>query len=183
LTPFDAFDHLQVLPLPGCLQSAVGVGAFANSPAGVPRQLEQIVFQGTTYVVTEIPTDFDVITLSVVIGPNGDVIVGFLGSKGSSTLFGAFRITDCNQWMSLGNITTDFAWRTPSVHVSKTDGVQLLGLREADLVTGSSRYRFLHYDGYDVRSWEVEVTNAQPPTGSLSFRQVPIHADRSDVSF
>jgi hypothetical protein len=183
VAPFDAFDHLQMLSLAGCDASAVGVGVFANNPAGVPRQLERLALSSTTYTIREISTPFDVISVGVVDGPDADAIVGVIGEQGSSSVFAAYRVSDCDTWTPLGTVPTDFAWRSPSPEVPKTDGVQMFGVQTMAPAADANQYRFLHYDGYDVRVWDIEVTNAQPPIASFSFKKMSIHGERKDLAF
>jgi hypothetical protein len=76
-------------------------------------------------------------------------------------------------------VPTDFAWRSPSQAVPKNDGVQILALSEQ----GSSRARFLHYDGYDVRSWSVEILVGKPEMANVFFDKTSVHTVRDDVAF
>jgi len=178
LVPFDAFDHLAPLSASGCDPSAVGVGVFANASAGVPRRLEQLAFHDGSYDVTEIDSAFDVVTFAVVAGSSGESLVGALGMQGSSAVFAVYHVAACNQWSPLATVPTDFDWRAPSQAVPQNDGAQILGLS----VPGTARARFLHYDGYDVRSWDVEVSSVQPPTADVFFQKTSVHATRSDVA-
>lgn len=183
---FDAFDHLQVLPLAGCGPTALGVGVFAGNPAGVPRQLEQLAFGSSTYSVQEISTSFDVDTLAVVPDSNGGAVVGVLGEAnegGDGGVFAAYRLTSCNAWLPLAITSTDFDWRSASASVSKNDGVQLLGVDGGTSANGAERYRFIHYDGFNVRIWEADVLDGTSPTVMLSFDESAVHAERSDVAF
>ena len=132
LQPFDGFDHLQSLNIDGCPVSAVGVGVFNVDVKGAPRQIEQIQMTGTTtYMTQEIPTAFDVTTLTVVAGSDGDAVVAAVGQGN----FAAYRVTACNQWMQIAAGSTDFDWRAPPApsfgadgpDVPKTNGVQILG--------------------------------------------------------
>lgn len=192
LEAFASFDHAQVLSVAGCSPLVVGVGVFSNHPNGVPRQLERLIIQSATYATEELATPFDVVSLAVVGGASGDAIVGVIGEQGTSGVFAAYRVTGCDQWLPLGSVPTDFGWRSPPAPhwgeggplVPKTDGVQILGLRATDPATpGDNRYRFLHYDGYDVRLWEVGVTDAQPPTARFTSRKSIVHTDRTDLAF
>lgn len=190
LQPFDGFDHLQSLNIEGCPVSAVGVGVFNVDVKGAPRQIEQIQMTGTTtYVTQEIPTAFDVTTLTVVSGSDSEAVVAAVGQGN----FTAYRVTACNQWMQIAAGNTDFDWRAPPApsfgadgpDVPKTNGVQILGTRWTEVGNAGAleHFRFFHYDGYDVRIWQVDLVNQQNIAGDFSFRRIPIHTDRSDSTF
>jgi hypothetical protein len=189
LRPFDGFDHIQSLNLAGCPASAVGVGVFSGVK-GAPRQIEQIELTGTTtYVTQEIATAFDITTLAVVPAGDGEAVVAALGQND----FAAYRINSCNQWMPIAGGSTDFDWRAPPApsfgadgpDVPKTNGVQILGSWSAETADAGEldEFRFFHYDGYDLRTWQIDLVNHQNIAGGFSFGRIPIHEDRSDVTF
>jgi hypothetical protein len=188
--PFDGFDHLASLNIAGCPPSAVGVGIFNSAVRGAPRQLQQLRVTGaTTYVTEEIPTTFDVTTVVVVTAGDSDAVVAAIGPSN----FVAYRVTSCDQWTVIAAGQTDFDWRAPPAPsfgasgptVPKTNGVQVLGTRSTDVGAAGDleHLRFFHYDGYDLRVWEVDIVSAQAGGGTLSFRKIPIHMDRDDITF
>jgi hypothetical protein len=189
LRPFDGFDHIQSLNLEGCSASAVGIGVFSGV-TGAPRQIEQVELAGTTTFVTqEIPTAFDVTTLTVVAGSDGEAVVAALGPG----QFAAYKVTACNQWTQIAAGSTDFDWRAPPApsfgangpDVPKTNGVEILGARSTEVADAGAleHFRFFHYDGYDVRNWQIDLVNHQNIAGGFSFRRIPVHEDRNDITF
>ena len=189
LRAFDGFDHVQTLELESCASSAVGVGVFSGVK-GAPRQIEHIQLTGTsTYVTQEVPTLFDVITLAVVARNGSEAIVAALGQSN----FAVYRVTACNQWAPIATGATDFDWRAPPApsfgangpDVPKTNGVQILGAWSSDAIDGGviDHYQFFHYDGYDLRVWEVDLKGGQNVTGGFTFRRVAVHQDRNDFTF
>jgi hypothetical protein len=196
VVPFDSFDHFEHLPIPGCEGSLVGVGVFGDDVTSVPRRIERLTLDASSYTISELATPFDVITFDLVAEANGNAIAGVIGSSAAGSVFAAYRVTNCGDWVSLGSVPIDFDWRPvpapgfgdgtgpkdAGVVVPKTDGVQLLGWRVSPGdASGSNRYRFVHYDGYTMRVLTVGVTNGTASMASFDVAQYALHSNRSDL--
>lgn len=187
LVPFDAFDHLRRVPLPGCGRSMAGVGVFGES-GGTTRHLQRLRLGTEAYTISELPGTGNVVTFDVVAGSDSEAIAGVVEVSSGGAVFEVYRIVDCDSWTSLGSIPTDFDWRPAPApafggDIPKTDGVQLLGWR-TDYPAGTgpvSQYEFVHYDGYSIRVWTVEVTNGTTSTAALRFSVFPLHSERTDL--
>jgi hypothetical protein len=188
LVPFEAYDHLNLLPLAGCPLMAFGVGLFLPNPATAPRRLDMIQFPTDLtvdgeYSVQEIPSDASVVTLSSVVSEQQDTaLIGVIGELVGANTFSVYQVSGCNHVELLGEIQFVFDYRTAptpglaaGTQIPRTNGVKLLGGRDSL----SAPVTFLHYDGYNVWMFNVEQAGS---AWNLSQERQVVHAERTDLS-
>jgi hypothetical protein len=185
VVPFDTFDHVHKIPVSGCGTSAAGVGVFIDNPPGALRRIERLTVSADSYTMSELDTPGDVVTFDIVPGTASDAIAGVIEDSPDGSIFAAYQVTGCDNWTLLAGIQTDFDWRqvpapglgTGSL-IPKTEGVQIIGWRvNVDGMSTSNQYEFVHYDGYSVRAWTVDMADA-----TIGFSLFQLHSDRSDLS-
>lgn len=186
VAPFEGFDHLEALASTGCAPAAIGVGVFGTQAKGVPRRLEWLNLGADGFITREIDDALDAGTLSVV-SAGDHAVVGVLGRDQGTDVFAAYRLESCDQWSRLLQEPTDFAWRAPpspafgaGTFVPRTDGARLLGVRRT---TDDESYRFFHYDGYQLRVWELTVGAPSTVPTSVSQQEISLHEQRTDLAF
>jgi hypothetical protein len=187
LVPFDAFDHIKRVPLPRCGRSLVGVGVFGGSGNRGTKHIQRLNLGTDAYTISELPTNGTVVTFDIVPGVNSEAIAAVIEESSDGAVFKAYRITGCDTWSFLGSIPVDFDWRPAPApgfggDIPKTDGVQILGWRTdyQDVTNPTNQYKFVHYDGYAIRIWTIEVTNGTISNAVLHSSLFPLHSERTD---
>jgi len=181
--PFDGFDHIAPVELPGCPPAALGVGVFASDVQGVPRGLQWLALSAKGYAPHEVVTSASALSIRLVL--DGDyAIVGVLTGDESGHGFAAYRIQDCSAIELMADIPIQFSWHAPDApafgdgeYVPKTNGVRFLGVADPGK---TDTYHFMLYDGYTLGTLTVDG-GSQP--WQITEKEVPIHDTRSDLAF
>lgn len=181
LIPFDGFDHLSSVSLPGCAPTALGVGVVPAAAGSFPRTLQRLTFQLGTFGTQEIPTGLESVTTIAVAQreSQGDALVIALGLKGGLDELVLWSM-DCQGMTELLQMPIEFSWRAPpapqfgQAALAKTDGVKLVSM------TSGNEIDFAHYDGYDVRVFRA-IEGAEGWRASED--KYSLHGSRDDLAY
>jgi hypothetical protein len=185
--PFDAFDSLSLLGDPACPWGAVGISQFIQGD--VPRRLQLIKVEPAerAYSTVEVPSpgnwdDTVSVTPFPRLSETGGVLVGVLGRRESEHVFQLAEVQNCESWSVLLEAEVEFALRTPEAPGWNGHPATVPPTNHATLIAyvddNESAVRFVHYDGYDLRTFVAERSD------SWVFKQttVRLHEERQDLS-
>lgn len=182
LKPYSGFDHLAAVSFRDCDVFALGVGLFESTAGQVPRELQLLRRTTGGYSAETLPTSADVEHFIVLRSPPGErhFVVVFERQDGEEILE-LGELTACGAWHSLGSFDIDFDWRTIDnpKYFKEPRYPKSLGVKLASWLRDDERLiELVHYDGFAVRSFSLELDDEEWRLGSTT--QV-VHETRTDL--